>query len=361
MGKELGIPAQLAGQAASELHYITENHIALPLDDLLDGIDEFAGIVAYDGTLLYRNAAWRELAVQHEFFRAESLLSKGIAGEGAEGLRQALLDIIGGKYETVRLNFGLKGRPARHFALKLYKLVRGAKNFIYIAGNDASEMVQLKRRRQQLGSAVLHAQERERKRIGRELHDSTLQLLVGLQLNLARLKLAGGDDNIHSAELLGDCDQILELAYKEIRSISYLYHPPAMGDMGLEAALEAMISGFAKRTGLTINRQWLDAPLSAPFAEISLYRFAQEALTNIFRHAEATTVSVRLARSRNCLHLVIEDDGIGFIPSFRDKTVLGVGVTGMTERLREIGGRVSVLCRERGTVLIASVPDAQLG
>ncbi|MBO9518607.1 MAG: sensor histidine kinase [Porphyrobacter sp.] len=360
MGKELGIPAQLAGQAASELHYITENHIALPLDDLLDGIDEFAGIVAYDGTLLYRNAAWRELAEQHEFFRTECLLSNGKASEGTEGLRLALLDIISGKYETVRLNFGLKGRPARHFALKLYKLVRGAKNFIYIAGSDASEMVQLKRRRQQLGSAVLHAQERERKRIGRELHDSTLQLLVGLQLNLARLKI-GGDDKTSSAELLGDCDQILELAYKEIRSISYLYHPPAMGDMGLEAALEAMISGFAKRTGLTINRQWLDKPLAAPFAEISLYRFAQEALTNIYRHAEATTVDVRLARSRNCVHLVIEDDGVGFIPSFHDKTVLGVGVTGMAERLREIGGRVSVLCRGAGTTLIASVPDSQLG
>lgn len=360
MGKELGIPAQLAGQAASELHYITENHIALPLDDLLDGIDEFAGIVAYDGTLLYRNATWRELATQHEFFRAASLLSTSGGNNDTESLRQALLDIIGGKYETVRLNLSLKGRPARHFALKLYRLTRGSKNFIYIAGSDASEMVQLKRRRQQLGSAVLHAQERERKRIGRELHDSTLQLLVGLQLNLARLKLAG-NNSAHSAELLGDCDQILELAYKEIRSISYLYHPPAMGDMGLEAALEAMISGFAKRTGLTINCEWPDTPLSTPFAEITLYRFAQEALTNIYRHAEATTVNVRLARSRNCLHLVIEDDGIGFIPSFHDKTVLGVGVTGMAERLREIGGRVSVLCRQTGTALIASVPDAQLG
>jgi signal transduction histidine kinase len=177
-----------------------------------------------------------------------------------------------------------------------------------------------------------------------------MQLLAGLGLAMGQLKRASKPDA--TVDIVAEMEQLLGEAQRELRSISYLAHPPLLKEMGLADALRALVEGFARRTGLRISLH-MDADLVVQWrtAEVVLYRVVQEALSNIHRHAHATDATVTLIARKAMVHAVIIDNGIGMPTPIRH----GVGLPGMRARLHELGGRLTVRPALPGTMLIASL------
>lgn len=203
---------------------------------------------------------------------------------------------------------------------------------------------------------ILDAEEGERRRIGRELHDSTVQHLVGLGLILARLRSSSAPS---SAMALDEMQNLLEAVQNEMRSFVFLLHPPAVKELGLEHSLRLLAHGFQRRTELELLTETRldDASLSFD-AEIALFRVAQEALMNVHRHARATRVKLELSNDAACVTLRITDDGIGMKPCSMEEALRkgGVGLSGMRARVLQLGGAFRLTNSDQGLRIEASVP-----
>jgi two-component system sensor histidine kinase UhpB len=209
-------------------------------------------------------------------------------------------------------------------------------------------------RLQALSAEVLRAQEEERKRIARELHDTTGQLLTGL---LLRLKALEHVEDPHVQHIAADLLDLTARTLEEVRRTAVELRPPMLDDLGLVAALEDYITEYATTTGIdaqfTVHN--VDGRL-APQVELVLYRVVQEALTNAAKHAGAQHVRVLLQGHGTCLEARVEDDGCGFdvdaVLRSRDR---GLGLFGMRERIALLGGTLHIHSGN-GTAIIAEVP-----
>lgn len=204
----------------------------------------------------------------------------------------------------------------------------------------------------------MRLQDDERRRIGRDLHDSTGQTLAALELTLGRLIHAPGIPG-KQHELLEQCAQLASQCSNEIRTASYLLHPPLLDELGLMSALRWLADGFHDRSGIEVR---LDLPNSMPRLsrdeELTLFRVAQEALTNVHRHAQSPWTAVRLRAQGDSVVLEIEDGGLGSHAASASggSFPLGVGLAGMRERIRQVGGKFTVRAGESGTIVQASLP-----
>jgi two-component system, NarL family, sensor kinase len=221
--------------------------------------------------------------------------------------------------------------------------------------NDMTNIRRLDHRRKPIDGLLRRAQEEERRRIARDLHDSTSQYLVGLQFSMAQLKQAPLSDLFRT--VLADCELALTSIQREIRTLSYLCHPPLLGNKDLGPVLEAMTRGVADRAGLSVTIEVEEIGEIRPAMEAALYRLTQEALANICRHAKANRIRMRLAGTLKYVHLIIEDDGVGLGGGATISA--GVGITGMRERIAQMGGRLSIRHQDHGTRLLASLPRQQ--
>jgi signal transduction histidine kinase len=206
---------------------------------------------------------------------------------------------------------------------------------------------------------VLRARDDERQRISQELHDSAGQLLVSLQLSVHRLGTGGqGDSPVHDA-LVEEIHATVMQIDREIRALAFLTYPVEIRDRSLPEALEFLGRGFAKRTGFRLEFKTVgDANRTHEEVSIALLRVAQEALTNVYRHAQASSVGMSLKANDRIVGLTISDNGIG-LPSGQDWTaVQGVGVSGMRHRIEQLGGKFRIRKSRTGTILSASVPVA---
>jgi signal transduction histidine kinase len=202
--------------------------------------------------------------------------------------------------------------------------------------------------------ALAEAELDERRRIGRELHDSTAQLLLAARLGLSALSNQGAVVG-EPRRILEETRQAIEGAQREIRNISFVLHPPSMMEAGLEGSIRAFAEGFARRTGLEIAVETARGPSRLPFAsKVALYRVVQEALMNVHRHAGARSVAVRLRRAAGRMVLEIQDDGRGLSADFGPE-MEGVGLSGMRARMSEIGGAFEILSASTGVLVRASV------
>jgi len=213
-----------------------------------------------------------------------------------------------------------------------------------------------------LSFVLAQAEQDERRRVGRELHDSTSQLLVAAQLGLGalqrRVKLPP-----ETAAIAAEVRQSIAAAQREIRTFSFMLHPPSLRDGGFPNALRDFGAGFGLRTGLEVTVEIDDGPWSLPKAtEMALFRVAQEGLMNVYRHAKARRASVRLVRDLGSVSLEIEDDGVGLpqIPGGDGGPVapLGVGIAGMLARMTQLGGSLSLRSGRAGLRVRASAPLA---
>ena len=212
----------------------------------------------------------------------------------------------------------------------------------------------------QLTQRVIDTQEEERGRVARELHDSISQILVGVRyaLELARRRLLLGDTR--AGESLDKGITSLGGAIQEVRRISRDLRPGLLDDLGLGPALKSLTDEFSTRTGIAVDcqtvvfRNRLDQE-----AKIALYRIAQEALTNIERHAEAQNVTLSIRGYRSGVMLRIADDGRGMIwpqPANLHPSSGGLGLRNMQERIEQLDGSLRIMSSASGTVIEAQVP-----
>ena len=212
-----------------------------------------------------------------------------------------------------------------------------------------------------LAGELMRIQDEERRRVGRDLHDSTGQTLAALELALSRLTQSTGSLPPEPRGLLAECARLATLCSAEIRTASYLLHPPLLDELGLVSALRWLADGLRARGGMEVR---LDLPESIPRLrpeeELTLFRIAQEALTNAQRHSASPWVQMRLTRAPGSIDLEVEDGGRGIAGheaarGATDPPSLGVGLAGMRERMRQIGGTFQVESTGAGTRIRASI------
>ena len=201
---------------------------------------------------------------------------------------------------------------------------------------------------------VVSAQEAERRRLARELHDETGQALTSILLGLRAVEEAEGEPQL--GEAIKEVRDLVRSTLRDVRRLAVELRPTALDDFGLVPALERLTDSFAEQTGISVDFQAsLTAGRLPTEIETALYRIVQESLTNIVKHARAGSVSVVLTRKEDAVSVVVEDDGIGFEPGRpRDG---GLGLLGMQERVALLGGRLAIESRPgAGTTFVAEVP-----
>jgi two-component system, NarL family, sensor histidine kinase UhpB len=214
-----------------------------------------------------------------------------------------------------------------------------------------------RKRTRDVAARALHAEEEERKRIARELHDETAQSLAAL---LIRLRLARGiDDPAARSALLDELRQEIGAALEGIRRFARGLRPPALDELGLVPAIESHANNLIETVGLNvrIEAEALDHVLT-PQAELALYRIVQEALSNVIRHSGARSATVGIRCEADAVVVDVEDDGRGFSPdAVMSTNGSGLGLFGMQERAEYLGGRVSIESRPgSGTRVRAEIP-----
>ncbi len=216
----------------------------------------------------------------------------------------------------------------------------------------------------QLSLRLLQTQDEERRRIGRDLHDSVGQYLVGLKMKVDSLKSSSDLGHEDGASQLTECSQLIEEAIKEVRTISYLLYPPMLEELGLKSAVPWYLEGFTKRSGIKTTFE-----VSPEFdripgdMELALFRVLQECLTNVHRHSGSATATVRLLTRNGAVILQVVDEGKGTESKDWEGAqakdwmgAFGVGLRGMNERLRQLGGSLEVSSSSGGTIVTALLP-----
>jgi len=209
----------------------------------------------------------------------------------------------------------------------------------------------------QLSSRLLSLQDTERRRIARELHDSLGQYLVGLKLNVDMLRQSPARQ-----ELWSEAEVLMQQCIAEVRTLSYLLHPPTMDSAGFCSAARWYVEGFGQRSGLQVT---LDAPDDLgrlPDAiELALFRVLQEALTNVHRHSGASATEILVRGEAERVVLQVKDNGHGIpqelLGRFRATGEgMGVGLAGIGERVRELGGKLKIESDSSGTLVRVTIP-----
>ncbi len=162
-----------------------------------------------------------------------------------------------------------------------------------------------------------------------------------------------------ASSLLAQTIEINNDMSRQLRTMSYLLHPPLLDEVGLPSALRWYAEGFTERSGITVDLQMSpEFGRLAEDMEIALFRIVQESLTNIHRHSGSPTASIRLARTKESIDLEISDQGEGVAPNRRigDQVIPGVGIMGIKERMRQFGGSAEITSSDKGTVLVAKIP-----
>ena len=223
-----------------------------------------------------------------------------------------------------------------------------------------AEMIEQAGRLRTLSNRLMQLQDDERRRIARELHDSMGQDLAALSMCLEGAKRVAKGTSKTAVEKLDDACGIVEKCSLEIRTLSHLLHPPLLEELGLASAIEWYVEGFASRSKIAVDLQMpsgfkrLDSSVELP-----LFRVLQECLTNIHRHSGSKTATVRVEADEHKVSLEVSDQGNGIAQGdskLNGGKRVGVGISGMRERLNDLGGTLEIESTDRGTTVRAKIP-----
>lgn len=229
---------------------------------------------------------------------------------------------------------------------------------------DVTERLRAEQELLSLTARLFTLQDEERRRIARELHDGAAQNIFGITINLSNMEKHQANAT-ETARLIAECQSLAEQSLQEVRTFSYVLHPPILDQAGLALALQWYVEGFTKRSGIYVDLIVIEDIGRLPLeVETALFRIVQESLTNIRRHSGSETASIRLAKRASEVMLEIADSGKGMPTNGSADAVdsiaeLGVGIPGMRQRLRQLGGRLEIDSTDRGTTIIAVVPAAE--
>jgi PAS domain S-box-containing protein len=230
------------------------------------------------------------------------------------------------------------------------------REYIVAVARDITERKWAQDQLRRLSGQLLRLQDEERRRIARDLHDSTGQNLAALKMALGQLSRSIPQSSKSARQHLSEAQTLANQSIREVRTLSYLLHPPMLDEAGLEVAIRLHVEGFAKRSGIQV-----DIEVSGSFGrmkqdvELVLFRIIQESLTNIHRHSRSTHATVRLYRDAGEVIIEVCDSGQkksnGRFP-FKP----GVGISSMQERVKQIGGQLAMESGSRGTTLRVILP-----
>lgn len=274
-----------------------------------------------------------------------------------------------GKEETTYLNFSY--HPMRNVAGEVEGiLVHAVEVTEQVAARTqlearvkerTAELEEAEQRLRALNSRLLRAQDEERRRLARELHDSAGQLLVALSMNLVPLEQSLAKQNPELNKLAASSVGLVDELSKELRTMSHLLHPPLLDEAGLKSALRWYVEGFADRSGIHVDLQ-LDPqlPRLPQEVETTIFRIVQESLTNIHRHSGSKNASLRIDQDAKNTRVEIRDEGKGISQFNSAKNMpsrTGVGIQGMQERVRQLQGKFEIKSGQTGTAVIVTLPN----
>jgi signal transduction histidine kinase len=216
-----------------------------------------------------------------------------------------------------------------------------------------------------LSLRLMTLQDEERRRIARELHDTTGQTLAAMKMSIALIRQADASSP-RMKSLVDDLETLTDEALQEVRTTSYLLHPPLLDEAGIASTVGWFVEGFAKRSGIEMKcdiSQRMERP--PRHCELVLFRVLQESLTNVHRHSGASAATVRLSQENSRFQLEVTDNGKGISPEDlrRFETSgnnAGVGIAGMRERVRELGGEIQIKPLLPGTSVRVELPTGRL-
>jgi PAS domain S-box-containing protein len=232
---------------------------------------------------------------------------------------------------------------------------------------DVDDLKQAEARLRQLSMQLMKAQDAERRRIAREIHDTTVQNLAAAALEIDQVREGNIPAGAMANRALGEARHLIGQSLEELRTLSYFFHPPMLDELGLASAIRWYARGLEKRAGLHVT---FDGPERMPRlteeVESTLFRVAQEALANVHRHSGSKEARIRIAATSDGITLEVSDDGCGIPASHLDGASdagapLGVGIPGMRLRLQQIGGCLKIESSSKGTAIRAIVPAAGAG
>jgi signal transduction histidine kinase len=226
----------------------------------------------------------------------------------------------------------------------------------------AIEMKQTRERLHEMTGRLLTLQDDERRRLARELHDTTGQNLSMLVLNIDLLARGQFPAEEMHAKLM-ECGDLARASLQEVRTFSYTLHPPLLEEVGVFSALRTFIEGFAERSGILIDLELPDRSVRVPrHLETTIFRVVQESLSNVHKHSHSPTARVCVAVGPDGVLIQVEDDGTGLPPSTELTELpakIGVGIGSMQERVRHCGGRMQLHSHGAGTQLEVNLPLRQ--
>jgi PAS domain S-box-containing protein len=341
------------------------------LRSTLDALSAHIAVLDEAGTIIAVNQARRTFAhasgyadENHGVGMNYLAICEGAAPLSNEAARtaEALREIMAGDRSEFRMEYPCRSpQGPRWFQLRVTRPDQAQTRRIVIAHEDITEVKRTQQELARLSGRLMHLQDEERRAIARELHDTTAQNLLAITLNATRLHadLRGAGEPVRRTleETLGLAEQSLQ----EVRTLSYLLHPPLLDDIGLNAALSWLARGFSERSGIQVDISIDDGgkPLSRPIAT-ALFRVAQEALSNVHRHSGSQRARLALHRTEDTVQLDIVDRGTGLKSPARvsgeNAQLIGIGISGMRLRLEQLGGQLEIHSSPLGTHVSASVP-----
>lgn len=240
-------------------------------------------------------------------------------------------------------------------------MVNGTLSGVIALYQDVTERNRAQAAVRQISDKLDNLQQEERRRVARDLHDSTSQELAVLNWNLTQLITMVDGKNTRLLELVMQTKKLAAQCSSGIRSAAYLLHPPMLGKEGLHTVVRRLGEEFEQRSGIRVN---VDVPPSFPCpseaVEVAVFRVLQEALANVLRHSGSPVVHVSLSLRCNWVTLLVSDEGKKRLSEGTHSLKCrppGVGVAGMRERLEELGGHLMIEQTEQGTTVVATVPS----
>ena len=338
------------------------------IDETLNAMPMHVAILDGNGRVLLVNRAWRYFAaaldrsIPEDLVGVEYLKSGIISALGRRDalmLRLTLKAMLRGDVEHSQQVIRLAG-TGRWYQVTLTRFANVGAARIVITHDDISAVHAAQETIKDLSQRLLDLQEEERQRIALELHDSTAQQLTAIGLGLIglRRRLAS---NAEAERAFEEIENLVQEAQKEIRTFSYLLHPPYLDRDGLKQTLTRFLDGYGRRTGLAVGAE-IAGEVDAFGADVqrALLRIVQEALANVHRHASATEVTVKMSATRRRLSFSVSDNGKGMkgapVLYYADPRSLGLGLPGMHARVKQLGGVLQILSGADGTTVSGRIP-----
>jgi signal transduction histidine kinase/ABC-type uncharacterized transport system substrate-binding protein len=339
----------------------------LLLQSTIDALNARVALVDNNGSIVAVNRRWTSYMDEHHLKRTVgyNYFAHGHETQSDEAVvvTKGLRSVMSGELEDFRCVYQFPpANPTSWFQVRINQFDMNGETRLVIAHEDVTEIKQAHDSQQQVTALLMRAQDEERRRIARDLHDVTVQNMVAIKADLTGVRLAAHvlNDGV-SSDMLNEsvilCDEVI----KELRTLSYLLHPPFLDEAGLIPAIQWFVRGFIQRSKVQVElivRE--DIGRLPEEVETALFRVVQESLTNIHRHSGSTNAVIWVKKERDNVLLRITDDGHGFSPSSvaeprEASSSPGVGIAGMRQRLKQLGGELRIESDSHGTSIHARV------